>query len=123
MSASNYLETVLLGELETILEAGGYVALFTADPLEVGTSDEVTGGGYERVAIGNVTVSGNSLTNDAAVEFPEASAEWDAVTHFGLFDDPTAGNFLGGGALSVSKTAYTGDTVKFSIGALTFTMD
>jgi hypothetical protein len=123
MSASNYLETLLLGELETILEADGYVALFTADPGETGASGEVSGGDYARIAIGNVTVTGGSLANDAAVEFAEASAGWGAITHFGLFDADTAGNFLAGGQLTAPKTVLTGDSVKFAIGSLTITLD
>lgn len=125
MSASNYLETLLLGELETILEADGYVALFTSDPGETGVSGEVSTSGtaYARIAIGNVTISGNTLSNDAAVEFPEATAGWGTITHFGLFDADTAGNFLGGGSLTASKVVASGDTVKFIIGALTVTLD
>ena len=123
MSAGNYLETLLLGEVETILEASGYVALFTADPGETGAAGEVSGGDYVRVAIGAVTVTGGSLTNNASVTFPDATAGWGLVTHFGLFDDPTAGHFLAGGALTASKTIASGDAVKFAIGALTITLD
>jgi hypothetical protein len=126
MSASNYLEEKLLDHLfgkAAYTAPTIYVALFTSDPGETGASGEVSGGDYARELLGATTRTNSSVANDAAVEFTTATANWGTVTHFGLFDALTSGNFLGGGVLTSSKVVNTGDTVRFSIGAITFTAD
>jgi len=128
MSASNYLEAAILDHIfdEAAYTAPTwYVALFTADPEETGASGEVStvGTDYTRIALGATTRTDDSVVNDAAVEFAAAAAAWGTITHFGLFDADTAGNFLAGGALASSKVVGTGDTVKFTAGTLEVTLD
>lgn len=106
-----------------------YVGLSTADPGDDGASlaePEDSGTGYARVeteaADWNAASSG-ALDNAAAIEFPEATASWGTVTHFGLFDAATAGNMLAHGSLSQSKTIGDGDTARFAIGDLDVSLD
>lgn len=105
-----------------------YVALFTAAPSDSGGGTEVATGSYARVALTNnatnwPAASAGSKSNGVAVTFPAASASWGVVTHFGIFDASTAGNLLGWGALTASKTIDSGDTASFAIGQLTITLD
>lgn len=105
-----------------------YVALLTADPTEAGTqTNEATFGAYARQAVartsGGWTVSGNQVSNAAAITFPEATSGSETVTHFAIADSLTTGTYLFHGALGTSRAVSTGVTVEFAIGALTVTED
>lgn len=101
----------------------------TAGPTDdnSGTGTEITLGSYARSNASDTltfTISGNSATNDQAIVFPQATANYDAqVTHIGIYDALTGGNLLFHGALTVPKTVTTGDTMQINAGALTITME
>ena len=67
-----------------------YVSLHTADPGEGGdqTTNEATYTGYGRVAVartsGGWTVSGNNVTNAAAITFGQCTAGSETLTHFAI---------------------------------------
>jgi hypothetical protein len=67
--------------------------------------------------------SGGAKSNGAAITFPQATASWGTVTHFGILDAATSGNLLCWGALSASKTIDAGDTPSFAAGELDITLD
>ena len=73
MSFSDYLETKVLDHVfaGTAYTAPStlYVALFTAAPSDSGGGTEVSGGGYARQTIA-FTTSGDTTSNNAAIEFP-----------------------------------------------------
>lgn len=116
-----------------------YVALFTTACSDSAAGTEVSGGSYARVAVtsslanwagtqsaGSTTASsgtGGATSNNAAITFPAPSgANWGTLTHFGLFDDPTAGNMWVCQGLTASKTVNDGDAAPaFNAGALTVT--
>ncbi len=104
-----------------------YVGLSTADPGDDGTGlSEPTGNGYARLATSAAdwnSASSGSLDNASAVAFAEATSDWGTVTHFALFDAATGGNMLAHGALSLSKTVSSGDTVRFVAGDLDVSLD
>ena len=127
MSFSNYLETELLDHVFAgnayASPAGVYVALFTAvTDGEAGTVTEVSGGGYARQA-GTFTVSGNTATTSAVIEYPTATADYGTVTHVGIYDASTAGNLLAYAALTASKTISSGDVFRIPAGDLDITLD
>ena len=126
MSFSNYLETKVLGHVfgGTAYTAAGtlYLALFTTNPAEDGSGTEVTGGGYVRQTVA-FTVTGNTASNTAAVEYPTASANYGTVTHVGVYDASTAGNLLAYAALTSSKSIETGDVFRVPTGDLDITLD
>lgn len=77
------------------------VALFTAVGTDAGTGfTEVTGGSYARVTTSGATwnaASGSapsSITNNAAITFPTATANWGTVIAIGLYDAASSGNLL-----------------------------
>ena len=127
MSAmSNYLENALvnatLRNTAYTSPTTVYVGLFTTDPTDAGSGTEVSGGSYVRQSATFAAPSNGASSTSADVTFPQATANWGTVTHFGVFDASTAGNLLDHGALTTSKTIETGDVFKISSGNLTVTL-
>lgn len=88
-----------------------YLSLHDADPGLTG-ADEITGGSYARQACAFDAASSKATQNAAAESFTGMPAV--TVTHVGIWDASTAGNFLWGGALAASKTTNSGDTFTFA---------
>jgi hypothetical protein len=126
MSFSNFLETELLdhvfGGNAYTSPSTVYVSLHTANPDEDGSGAEVSGGGYVRQA-GSFSVTGNTATTTAAIEYATATADYGTVTHVGIYDASTAGNLLAYAALTASKTISTGDVFRVPSGDLSITLD
>jgi len=126
MSFSNYLETEMLdhvfGGNAYTAPATLYLSLHTANPDEDGSGAEVSGGGYARQSMA-MTVSGNTASNDSAVEYPTATANYGTVTHVGVYDASSAGNLLCYASLTSSKTIETGDVFRVPAGDLDITLD
>lgn len=67
-----------------------YVSLHTSDPGEAGdqTTNETSYGSYARVAVARSgsgwTVTGNSVSPAANVDFPAATSGTPTLTHFGI---------------------------------------
>lgn len=126
MSFSNYLETEILdhvfGGNSYTAPATLYLSLHTANPDEDGSGAEVSGGGYARQTMA-MTVTGNTASNDSAVEYPTATANYGTVTHVGVYDASTAGNLLCYASLTSSKTIETGDVFRVPAGDLDITLD
>lgn len=107
-----------------------YIGLHTADPGEGGsqTTSEATYTGYARVSVARSTagwtVTGNSVTNDAAINFGACTAGSNTITHFSIGSDASgAGNLFLSGALTGSLAVSAGITPSFAAGALTATAD
>ena len=146
MSASNAFETALLSLIfenanaANVGDATGlrgsstagvfYISLHTGDPGEGGnqTTSEATYTSYARVSVARSTagwtVSGNSVSNDAAINFPAATGGTNTITYFGIGSDSSgSGNLFMSGALDSSLAVSSGITPSFAIGALTATLD
>ena len=139
MSFSNYMAQAVLDSL--FREAGNFGALSTPLTIYVALStttvDETSGGnvtepsgnGYARKLIATTDWSAatladpSALVNSAAVTFAAATGAWGTCTDFALFTAVTAGTYLGGDALTTSKSPTDGDTPRFAIGDLTLTLD
>jgi len=66
-----------------------YVALFTADPTDTAAlTNECAYTGYARVAVARSgsgwTVTGNSCSPAANIDFPQCTAGTETATHFGI---------------------------------------
>jgi hypothetical protein len=136
-AASDYLEdkvyrNVLKGEAFTPPTAI-YVSLHTATPGETGTSEISLGAfpAYVRLdaakggAVGDgwQAPTNGSGKNLLQLIYPvHDGASPITVTHFGLWDAPTGGNFLGGAALQSNRTLEVGDVFVVNPLALTFTV-
>lgn len=134
MSKSNTFENELLNHIFTnadianIGDAAGlqnsvaagslYLVLHTADPGEAGTAttSEISYTGYARQAVARsgsgFTVSGNSVTLAANVDFPEMTAgAGGAVTHFSVVKEVSGASvILYSGTVSPNITVATGVT-------------
>lgn len=142
MSAlSDFLENKLVDQLFRGQSAPTtstlYVGLLTAAPSDSGGGTEVSGNNYARVAVssslsnwsgtqsaGSTTASSGTsgrTSNNNTISFPEPSAGWGVVTHFGIYDAASAGNLLFYGSLTVTKTINQGDTVSFPADTLAIT--
>jgi hypothetical protein len=92
MSLTNTFETTVLTWLLTASSAtrptSWYIGLFTAIPNEAGGGTEVSGTAYVRKAV-TFTVTGDTASNNAAVEWPVAGGSWGTITSIAIFDAVT----------------------------------
>jgi hypothetical protein len=116
-----------------------YLALFTAAPSDTGGGTEVTGGSYARAAVtcslttfagtqgaGTTATSsgtGGATSNNAAIAFAAATADWGTVTHVGSFDALTGGRLLWWMPLGVAREILDDDVFQFNVAALAITAD
>jgi len=126
MSFSNYLETEILdhvfGGNAYTAPSTLYLALFTTDNTDTGGGTEVSGGAYARQTVA-FTVSGNTASNSADVEFPTATANYGTVIAVAVMDASTGGNQLAYAGLTTDKTIETGDVFRIPAGDLDITLD
>ena len=126
MSFTNFLETEILdhvfGGSAYTAPATHYLALYTATPGETGGGTELSGSAYARQTVA-FTTAGNTTSNNAAVEFPTATASWGTVTHVGVFDAVTGGNLMAYAPLTTAKTIDSGDVFRIPNADLDITLD
>ena len=107
----------------TPLTTSAYVSLHTGDPGDAG-ANEVSGGGYARqgpIAFANTGANPTVASNSAILTFPQATASWGMITHFGQWSAATGGTFRGSAALAAPGPVNNADTVRFLVGSLTIT--
>ena len=127
MSFTNFLETEILDHVFAgaayTAPSTKYLALFTAiADGEAGSVTELSGSAYARQTVA-FTTSGNTTSNNAAVEFPTATGSWGTVTHVGVYDASTSGNLMAYATLSASKAIDTGDVFRVPSGDLDITLN
>lgn len=126
MSLTNTFETRTLQWLFTTdavtRPTTWYVALFTAAPSDLGGGTEVSGGAYVRKAV-TFSVTGDTASNTAAVEFDAATTTWGLITHAAIFDASTAGNMIAYASLTTSKQIDVDDVLRIPAGDLDVTMN
>ena len=126
MSFTNFLETEILDHVFAgaayTAPSTLYLGLFTSAPGETGGGTELSGSAYVRKAIA-FTTSGDTTSNNAAVEFPTATGSWGTVTHIGVFDASTSGNLMVYATLTASKTVASGDVFRVPSGDLDITLN
>ncbi|WP_421849908.1 phage tail fiber protein [Oricola sp.] len=138
MPASTYLGNALLNHVlrgvAYTAPTGVYVSLHTADPGLTGANEVSTGSwpAYAR----EEAAQGGALADAFAAASAKATENaneilWAAndgagsviVTHVGLWDAASGGNFLFGAALAAPKTVAVTDEIKFAVGQLDITVD
>ena len=108
LSAVSYSETQMYGSLHT------------ADPGITG-ANECTGGSYGRQTIEFDSAASGASANTNQEEWTSMPAC--TISHVGLWDAATVGNFMQGGAITGgSKTVNSGDTVRLAAGDLDVTL-
>jgi hypothetical protein len=103
-----------------------YVSLHTADPGESGsqTTSEASYTGYARVAVartsGGWTVTNNSVTNAAAITFPQCTGGSNTISHFAVGTASSgAGKILYKGELTASLAVSNLIIPEFASSTLT----
>lgn len=125
MSFSNYLETKVLDHVfggTAYTQPTKYIALYSSAPGEAGGGTEISGTGYARETAA-FTVTGDTASNTAAIEFATAGSTWGTITHIGVMDAATGGNLLAYGTLTASKTIASGDVFRIPTGDLDITLN
>jgi hypothetical protein len=121
VSYSNYTEDAVNNAIcnNTAFQvAQSYVKLHLGDPGEDGTANAAAETTRKAASFG--ASSGGTATSDADLTWTSYAAA-ETVTHISLWDNSTAGNCLGAGALTASKTLAIGDTFVIPTGSLTVT--
>jgi len=127
MSFSDTFETHVLNYVFTATSVtrptAWYLALFTSNPADDASGTEVSTSGtaYARQSA-SFTVSGDTASNSAAIEFPTATASFGTVSHVAVFDAATGGNMIAYAALTASKAIDTGDVFRVPSGDLDITL-
>ncbi|MGX1259789.1 phage tail fiber protein [Sinorhizobium fredii] len=101
-----------------------YVSLHTADPGEAGdqTTSEATYTGYARVAVprtaGGWTVTANSVSPAAAIEFPAVTGGSEAITHWAVgIASSGASKILYSGTVTPNIAVSAGVTPRLTTGS------
>jgi hypothetical protein len=88
---SYYLQTALLNH---ILKGTAYtpptqiyLALYIKEPSQNGGGEEVTGGGYARVACPSFVISASSAVTSTILDFNVATSPWGTVNYMGVKDN------------------------------------
>ncbi|MDB4342562.1 hypothetical protein OAA20_00605 [bacterium] len=130
MSLSNAIETHTLKYLLTTdnltRPTTWHVALCTSDPADDALGTEISGNGYARQTVA-FTVSGNTATNSADIEFPEATGNYSgAVVAVMIMPGLTGGtvsDMIVHAQLTNDKSISTGDIFRIPQGDLEITID
>jgi hypothetical protein len=121
MPFSSYLQNKLVDHAfgsGTFTKPTLYLAL-TVDGTEVSTSG---GTNYARKATAAFTVSSNTASLAADVDFDVAGTDWGTINGVALYDAVSGGNLLGTGTLSESKLIETGDIFRALAGEIDITL-
>jgi hypothetical protein len=130
---TNYLEAAFLNYVfrsgAAFAPTNLYVALFTAmpDPDDPSGATEVAGNNYARKQVtpggGNWNISAspnNVISNAADITFNQATPSgWGVVTHLGIADAASGGNFFYAGPITTPKTITANDIFTILAGQLT----
>lgn len=142
-SKSNWYEDAvldhILGKSSTALSTGAvaatvYVSLWNSTMTDVWTSTstgECAGSTYAREAVTNSSASWTNSTagskqNKVVVEFTTAAgSDWGTIKSFAIHDSNSTatGNIYYWGDLTADQTIASGNTVRFSTGAIVVTED
>ena len=118
---SNYLELKMLdhflGTASTSATSNVFLSLWTSDPTDAGSGNELSGSGYARQDINFAAASGGAAASNSTVTFPTATGSWGPGTH----DAASSGNLLYHGSLSASKAIGAGDVMQVASGDITIT--
>ena len=110
-----------------------YIALSTTAPNADGTNftEPLTSAGYARSIIGlsgtsatqvMSSPSGGATSNTSIIFFPEATASWGTVTHFGLFTSQTGGSLVLYGTLTNPIAVAANYVPLFRVGNFSLTL-
>ena len=108
------------------LPSAYYIGLSTSEPTIEGLNTgepSMSGTGYARVLLGDLSVpAAGTITNTAAVSFPESITDWGTMLYYVVYDSATGGNLLFYGALSISRNVEPNTVITIKSGELSITL-
>jgi len=124
MSFSNYLEDALMNHIRpggaTLTQAANlYIKLHTGDPGEDGTA--AASAETLRKVISFGASSGGVITSTGTISWTAWSAGSETISHISVWDNLTAGNCYGSGALAASQAIVNGNQLDLTAVTLTQT--
>lgn len=101
---------------------------FTAGPLYLALmtdpTTEVTAGEYSRVSLDSLLdLTGDTLTLNTSISFPEATSSWGLITHTCVYNADVAGEVYFTGASSSVKSVSTGEVYTILVNNFTIQLD
>lgn len=96
-----------------------YVSLHSSSPGTNGANEITAGGDGGSYARQACATWDSSLPRGNADYIQWSNTPSVAVTHYGIWDAVSGGNFLMGGTLAVPRTLFLGESSRFAIGVLT----
>lgn len=123
--AGNLVLDWLLDNTAATRPTAWYLSLHTGDPGLTGANELVTGtdADYVRKAITFAAAASLAKATDAGVTWTaNAGATPYIVTHIGIWDALTAGNFLAYGALAVPEPVAAGGALNLAAGRVIATL-
>jgi len=124
-SLTDYAELELLDHIFNVAyssETTVYLALCTADPTDAATgascNECANANNYSRKAIAFGTATARKITQDAIVQYDQASGAWGTATHWCIIDVVTygSGNALAHGAFNEGKAIVNNNTPSVASG-------
>ena len=86
-----------------------------------GVNEPSTDAGYQRLLLTNLSEPVDGLvSNEQDINFDESTANWGTITHYVIYDSPTAddGNLLMFGELSTPRSVETATIMTIKSGYL-----
>tara|TARA_R110000824_G_scaffold269318_2_gene457867 strand:+ start:11412 stop:11828 length:417 start_codon:yes stop_codon:yes gene_type:complete len=125
------LNQIFRGQSITLPSTGVFIGLTSDYPGEATpTANELAGNGYARVHVPTgefnapVTAgSGQKVVNNAAITFPQASANWGYASGVIIADALSGGNVFFKGGLTTPRDVLLGDTFRFNTSDLDIKFD
>lgn len=125
-SFSDYAELKILdhalGTTSWTMPTQLYVSLHTTANTDAAAGTEVSGNAYARQAVDFSVAAAGATSNNADVTFPTATGSWGTITHLGLYDAASGGNYIGWSDLAASKAVASGDVLQFLAGEIDVTL-
>ena len=100
-----------------------YIGLSSSTPTidGSGVNEPSTDAGYQRLLLTNLSEPVDGLvSNEQDINFDESTANWGTITHYVIYDSPTAddGNLLMFGELSTPRSVETATIMTIKSGYL-----
>ena len=129
---TTYFKNTLMGNIfgtstSTPIPTNYYIGLSSTAPNVDGsnvTEPSTSGTAYARVQLTSLsTPSTGTITNTAAISFPESTTDWfpstNPATHYVIFDAASGGNLLMYNALTSSRIIQSGTVATIKANSLT----
>lgn len=130
MTKTDYFEARVLNYVTRALNLGSistYIGLLTVAPTDSSAGTETAYSGYTRMALSTSNFASaatvGTIVNTAAITYPTNGGATQNFVAVAIYDASTSGNMLYWYALPVTLTVNSGETPRFSIGALVLNED